>query len=63
MRGVTVVLNCQQMIYEWLILTGKQMIKPPYLRRISTPLGRVGVVGLLALMAAVIKIVVSQTSR
>jgi len=51
------------MIYEWLILTGKQMIKPRTFRRISTPLGRVGVVGLLALIAAVIKIVVVQMDR
>ena len=39
------------------------MIKRHFLRRIQTPFGRVGVVGLLALLAAVIKIVVAQTGR
>jgi hypothetical protein len=51
------------MVDEWLIVTGKQMIKPHQRMGNLSPLQRVGLVSALALLAAVVKIVVFYTGR
>jgi hypothetical protein len=61
--GETVIHNCQQMVDEWLIMTGKQMIKPHQRKTNLSPLRRIGLVSALALLAAAVKIVVSYTGR